>query len=468
MPNIIINSWNGGLSSHYHIGNANQCSDMRNVDIQAHPDALIIANDVIHIADCGGKITAWVHMKEYVDKDTAGMVFVTNTGEIWYKWTLVHTEADRSYKQAFFWNFDENKMTMNAVFLVHNTGIDRVVYDSTNDVLDFDKFSKNIDTLKLSAEKIDKIPVLRWNSNILLWVGNQIFFYDGIIWQKKLKLSSMTRIVGMTAYGDYVHIYATDGESSYKAIYDPVNDDEQPWSIRNFGRMRWVSAIENESVDLVVADNDDIYQSSGLQIQKYIDADKSIYRADKNFNNVIAGYNDKIYIGSSGCMYEVIPWDVGAPPKITKQTFGDEVTFLYGTKDVIYIGYTSGSQHTFVSLSCVSGENPRQSGEYETLWYRAERYGKVSGVDIRANFHGKSGGSIEVFARRDLVDNWTKIAEFSDKKWVQHREKWVLAKKFSNFAEIQLKIVLQKSSDNKTPILYSLQLEYDNSDTAIV
>lgn len=44
MPTISINSWNGGISNHYHTGNQNQCADMENIDISAHPDAIIIAN----------------------------------------------------------------------------------------------------------------------------------------------------------------------------------------------------------------------------------------------------------------------------------------------------------------------------------------------------------------------------------------------------------------------------------------
>lgn len=109
-----------------------------------------------------------------------------------------------------------------------------------------------------------------------------------------------------------------------------------------------------------------------------------------------------------------------------------------------------------------------EQGEYETLFYRAKKYGKLSGIDIRANFHGKSGGIIEIFARRDISDDWTEICELNEQKWAQIREKNFLHNKFSNFAEIQFKIVLKKSQDGKSPLLYELTADYDDTDTATI
>lgn len=122
--------------------------------------------------------------------------------------------------------------------------------------------------------------------------------WDGVIFQKKIKFSDITRIVGMTAYGDYVHIYATDGESSYKAIYDPINDDEQPGSIRNFGKMEFLSAISDGNVDIVVTDGDDIYQSSGLQIQPYMKYERNIYQEPRNYTSTIGSQNGKLLTAS--------------------------------------------------------------------------------------------------------------------------------------------------------------------------
>lgn len=46
MPNIVFNLWNGGISSHYHTGAENTCADAKNIDMNAHPDAIMLANAV--------------------------------------------------------------------------------------------------------------------------------------------------------------------------------------------------------------------------------------------------------------------------------------------------------------------------------------------------------------------------------------------------------------------------------------
>lgn len=119
-------------------------------------------------------------------------------------------------------------------------------------------------------------------------------------------------------------------------------------------------------------------------------------------------------------------------------------------------------------ISVIAGESVAESGEYETLFYRAKKYGKLSGIDIRANFHGKSGGTVEIFVRRDISDDWTKLCEFNDKKWIQKRERSFMNNKIGNFSEIQFKIVLKKSQDGKSPLLYELTAEYDDNDTATI
>lgn len=165
-------------------------------------------------------------MREYTKNTNAGLVWVTDNGEIWYKNEKIQTKNGRKFLQIFYSDFTANSQKKVGIFAVHATGIDRMTYNKNSDA--WHEYTENVDNFKLSAENITKIPVLKWNGNVLLGVGNQIVQWDGIIFQNKIKMSELTRIVGITAYGDYVHIYATDGETSYKAIYDPVNDDEQP------------------------------------------------------------------------------------------------------------------------------------------------------------------------------------------------------------------------------------------------
>lgn len=110
------------------------------------------------------------------------------------------------------------------------------------------------------------------------------------------------------------------------------------------------------------------------------------------------------------------------PPILQKISINGDISFAYATKDEIYIA-TSGQTNILQKISVIAGENVAESGEYETLFYRSQEYGKLSKIRIRANCHGKSGGKIEIFARRDVADDWTKLCEFNDKKWIQKREK---------------------------------------------
>lgn len=110
------------------------------------------------------------------------------------------------------------------------------------------------------------------------------------------------------------------------------------------------------------------------------------------------------------------------PPILQKIAIDGKISFAYATKDEIYIA-TTGQKHILQKISVTAGENVAESGVYETLFYYSQEYGKLSKIRIRANCHGKSGGKIEIFARRDVADDWTKLCEFNDKKWIQKREK---------------------------------------------
>lgn len=60
------------------------------------------------------------------------------------------------------------------------------------------------------------------------------------------------------------------------------------------------------------------------------------------------------------------------------------------------------------------------------------------------------------------------MAEYTAEKWVQEREKTVLADTLGNWHEVQLKIILKKSSDGKSPILYSVNIAYDDTNNATI
>ncbi len=473
MWNIILNNWNGGISNHYHTGQINQCSDIKNIDISAHPDAIMLANTTTKIAETNGKIKAWLNMQEYIKHENAGLVWVTDNGEIWYENQKIHTEPTRKYLQIFYDNYTENRIKKVWIFVMHETGIDRMEYSETENI--FKNFSRDIDNFKIKANPDEKIPLLKWNGNIFLWIWNQIVSWDGVIFQNKIKLSELTKIVGLTAYGDYVHIYATDGETSYKAIYDPINDEEQPWSIRNFGKIKFLWAIENANVDIVITDNDEIFQSSGLQIQKYISAEKNIFREDKNFCEIIANRDEKIFIWGEKFLYILETAEVWGLPKIYKYDLGGKINFLYWSLKNFFIGYEASEtspewqkKNFLGKISNRAGENVAEEGEYITLFYKAKKYWVLTGLDIEANFGGKSGWSIEVYARTNIVDDWTKLVVFDRKKWIQETDKHKLLGKIANWHEIQLKIILKKSEDGKSPILYTLNLEYDDTNNATV
>jgi|GEM_PF-1305802 hypothetical protein len=228
MPKITINQWGGGIASHYHTGQENQCADMRNISVTAHPDAIMLANGAEKMLEAGGKISCGFHLKEFIKKDNIGMIVATENGEIWYNNQKIHTETGRVYRQVFYDVYTAEKIKRSGIFLIHNTGIDRYEYDKNTNT--FINFTKNVD--KFSLEKpnddVKNFPILRVNNQVFIGWGNKIIVWDGVIFQKELNFSDITRIVGLSAYGDYVHIYATDGENSYKWIYDPVRDNKQP------------------------------------------------------------------------------------------------------------------------------------------------------------------------------------------------------------------------------------------------
>nr|DAP93272.1 MAG TPA: hypothetical protein [Caudoviricetes sp.] len=53
--------------------------------------------------------------------------------------------------------------------------------------------------------------------------------------------------------------------------------------MKNFPRMELKAVTTDGNIDLIVTDSDDIYQSSGLQIQKYLNYEKNIFAPDRNF-----------------------------------------------------------------------------------------------------------------------------------------------------------------------------------------
>lgn len=461
MGNIVFNSWSGGISSHYHTGGENQCADMENIDITAHPDAIMLANSTVELATADGDIRCGFFLYEYIKKENIGFVFATDRWEIFYNNIKIATESDRVYKGVFYDHFTESKVKKKWIFLLHKTGIDRMEYDEANNT--FINMTKNVDNFVLKAENVEKIPLLRSNGNVYMWVGNRIVAWDGVIFQNKIKLSDITRIVGLTAYGDYVHVYATDGENSYKAIYDPINDDdEQPWSMRNYGRMEFVSVESDGSVDVVVMSNDDIYQSSGLQVQPYVVEYKNIYREDKKYNKNISAHNGKIWIGWEKYLYMLSPGEVGMPPKISKWNVWGKIDFLYGSKEKIFVW----SEKKLLELSLRAGENVVETGEYITLWRTVTKYAHLTSVDIEINAwenEEHTGGYAEVYARTSLSMEWVKLWEYRQNVWVQEVHKNKLNDTLKNWHEIQFKIVLHRWDNGKSPIFYTLNTTYDDS-----
>ena len=195
MPKITINQWNGGISPHYHSGLLNQCSNMKNISVTAHPDALMLANATEKMLEAGGEISCGFHLKEFIKKDNIGMIVATENGEIWYNNQKIHTEAGRVYRQVFYDVYTAEKIKRSGIFLIHNTGVDRYEYDKNTNT--FINFTKNIDKFALTTpdENVKNFPILRVNNQVFIGWGNQIIVWDGIIFQKKLNFSEITRIV---------------------------------------------------------------------------------------------------------------------------------------------------------------------------------------------------------------------------------------------------------------------------------
>mgnify|MGYP001694112488 FL=1 len=195
MPKITINQWNGGISPHYHSGLPNQCSDMKNISVTAHPDVLMLANATEKMLEAAGKISCGFHLKEFIKKDNIGMIVATENGEIWYNNQKIHAEAGRVYRQVFYDVYTAEKIKRSGIFLIHNTGVDRYEYDKNTNT--FINFTKNIDKFALTTpdENVKNFPILRVNNQVFIGWGNQIIVWDGIIFQKKLNFPEITRIV---------------------------------------------------------------------------------------------------------------------------------------------------------------------------------------------------------------------------------------------------------------------------------
>nr|DAP93274.1 MAG TPA: hypothetical protein [Caudoviricetes sp.] len=123
------------------------------------------------------------------------MIVATENGEIWYNNQKIHAEAGRVYRQVFYDVYTAEKIKRSGIFLIHNTGVDRYEYDKNTNT--FINFTKNIDKFALTTpdENVKNFPILRVNNQVFIGWGNQIIVWDGIIFQKKLNFSEITRII---------------------------------------------------------------------------------------------------------------------------------------------------------------------------------------------------------------------------------------------------------------------------------
>ena len=95
------------------------------------------------------------------------------------------------------------------------------------------------------------------------------------------------------------------------------------------------------NIDLIVTDSDDIYQSSGLQIQKYLNYEKNIFVPDRNFGNIVRNHEDTSYISAESVLYILKSGEIGTPPILQKLSVDGKITFAYATKNAIYIATSS-------------------------------------------------------------------------------------------------------------------------------
>lgn len=103
------------------------------------------------------------------------------------------------------------------------------------------------------------------------------------------------------------------------------------------------------NIDLIVTDSDDIYQSSGLQIQKYLNYEKNIFAPDRNFGNIAINHEDTSYISAESVLYILKSGEIGTPI-LQKLSVDDKITFAYATKNAIYIA-TSGQKNRLQKIS---------------------------------------------------------------------------------------------------------------------
>lgn len=462
MPNFTINQWNGGISSHYHTGDATQSANLENISVTAHPDAVMIANMQENQVETQWKITCGFYLGEFIKSGNVWMVFATDNGEIFYNNNKIQHDGWRVYRACFYDSYTENSVKKSWIFLLHNSWIDRMEYDAWAN--NFVAYKANVDGFNPEATA-EKCPILRANANVFIGVGNRVIVWDGVIFQKKLKFSDITKVIWLTQYGDYVHIYATDGESSYKWIYDPINDEGNPSSMKIFPRMNMLSVVTNGNTDITVTDSDDIYESSGLQTQKYLSYTKVSMVPSRQYTNVIATHEDTIYISGNNAIYVLNSGNIGMSPVLEKLTLNGIVTFMYATKNCLYIGKNENWKNIFAKISVIPWEKIADSWTIETLWYRASKYGKISWVNIRSKMNN---GNIKILCRRWLEEDWKNLCNFTKNIFVQEAERWVLTNAIGNFHEIQLKIILEKSSDWKSPFIYSVNIEYDDTNTATI
>ncbi len=73
--------------------------------------------------------------------------------------------------------------------------------------------------------------------------------------------------------------------------------------MKNFPRLSIQAVTTDGNIDLIVTDSDDIYQSSGLQIQKYLGYEKNIFVPDRNFGNIAINHEDTNYISAENALY---------------------------------------------------------------------------------------------------------------------------------------------------------------------
>lgn len=120
--------------------------------------------------------------------------------------------------------------------------------------------------------------------------------------------------------------------------------------MKNFPRMEIKAVTTDGNIDLIVTDSDDIYQSSGLQIQRYLSYDKNIFVPEREYGHIAINHEDTNYISAESALYILKSGEIGTSPILQKLSVDGKITFAYATKDEVYIA-TSGQTNILQKIS---------------------------------------------------------------------------------------------------------------------